>query len=877
MTTEAEFESSDSLGAPQAIAESPWVVMKFGGTSVSSADNWQVIASLVQHRLDAGLKPVVVHSALTGVSSALDQLLSAAANGVAAEGLEIIRKQHFALAKELGVDGPALLDDSFQELEQLIAGVRLLREVSIRVRVRIMALGELMSTKVGAAFLQLNGIPLDWVDARELLRSTSRNVAPRVRDYLTATCDHEADAKLQERLAESGNVILTQGFIARNRVGETVLLGRGGSDTSAAYLAARLQARRLEIWTDVPGMFSADPRVVPSARLLVALRYDEAQELASAGSSVLHPRCISPLRPHGIPLFIRCTMAPDIHGTVISPVTDEIEPQVKGVCVRNDVTLVSMDSVGMWHEVGFLARAFAIFSEHGVSVDFVSTSETNVTVSIDTADGVLLADTQEALLSNLQDLCRTQIITQCAAVSLVGRKIRTILSRLAPALEVFEEEKIHLMTQAANDLNLSFVISEDQSAKLVRKLHTTVIRRSGGSPAFGASWEQLFHGDALMSHTSGTWWLERRDELLSLATQQLNAYVYDKATVKNAARSLLDLKSVDRVLYAVKANFNAELLRVLDAEGVDFECVSPGEVEWLEEVLPGLDLNRILFTPNFAPREEFEWAVERGLQVTLDNLHPLQAWPELFKGQRVFVRLDPGQGRGHHEHVKTAGVHSKFGVPRFEVDELIQLVKSAGAEVIGIHAHSGSGVSDPDAWRAVAAELIKVAERFPAVETIDLGGGLGIPEKPGDKPFDLTRMDATLAEIKAAYPRYQLWIEPGRFLVACAGVLLTRVTQVKGKGDMRYVGVGTGMNSLIRPALYGSYHEIVNLTRCDEAPSQTVTIVGPICETGDRLGTDRLLPPSQEGDVILIANAGAYGYVMSSNYNRREIAKEIVI
>ena len=108
-------------------------------------------------------------------------------------------------------------------------------------------------------------------------------------------------------------------------------------------------------------------------------------------------------------------------------------------------------------------------------------------------------------------------------------------------------------------------------------------------------------------------------------------------------------------------------------------------------------------------------------------------------------------------------------------------------------------------------------------------------------------------------------------------MLLTRCTQTKGKGEMLYVGVGTGMNSLIRPALYGSYHEIVNLSKADQAPSETVTIVGPICETGDRLGSDRLLPPTEEGDVILIANAGAYGYVMSSQYNRREVAKEIVI
>ena len=877
MTSEAEFESGDALGAPQAIAESPFVVMKFGGTSVSSVESWETIENLIRHRLKEGLKPVVVHSALKGVSNLLAQALDDAIHGDPRDALQLIRDQHLSLSSVLGIDGPGLLEESLHELEQLVAGVRLVREVSVRVRVRVMALGELMSTRIGAAWLESRGVPVDWHDARDFLTTLQRGGSKHSRDYLSATCSYDADPDLQEKLLRDDRVVLTQGFIARNRSGETVLLGRGGSDTSAAYLAARLQARRLEIWTDVPGMFTADPRLVPSARLLVALRYEEAQELASAGSSVLHPRCISPLRPHGIPLFIRSTMAPEIHGTVISPVTGEIEPQVKGICVRGGVTLISLDSVGMWHEVGFLARAFAVFSEHGVSVDFVSTSETNVTVSVETADGVLAEDTQDAVISDLEQLCRVRVITQCAAVSLVGQKIRTILPRLAPALEVFEEEKIHLMTQAANDLNLSFVIGEDQSARLATKLHATIIRKSGGSPAFGPSWEELFHKDAVHTPVSDAWWVTRRDELLELATQQPNAYVYDGASVRAAADSLTSLDNVSRVLYAVKANFNADLIRLLDDAGVDFECVSPGEVEWLEEVLPGLSLDRILFTPNFAPREEYQWALERGLQVTLDNLHPLQHWPDLFKGQKIFVRIDPGQGRGHHEHVKTAGVHSKFGVPRFEIDELETLVKAAGAEVIGIHAHSGSGVSDAEAWRAVGSELLRVAERFPSVRVIDLGGGLGIPEKPGDRPFDLARMDETLREIRDAYPQYELWIEPGRFLVARAGVLLTHVTQVKGKGDMRYIGVGIGMNTLIRPALYGSYHEIVNLTKYGEAPSITATVVGPICETGDRLGTDRLLPPSDEGDVMLIANAGAYGYVMSSFYNRREVAPEIVI
>jgi diaminopimelate decarboxylase/aspartate kinase len=763
------------------------------------------------------------------------------------------------------------------QLDQLVAGVRLVKEVSVRVRVRIMALGELMSTRLGAEFLAQVGLPVQWVDARDLLVSRSRNGRNPVNAFLSATCEFGPDEAMQSTLAAHGKVILTQGFIARNRAGATVLLGRGGSDTSAAYFAAMLAARRLEVWTDVPGMFSADPRVVPSARLLIALHYDEAQELASAGSSVLHPRCISPLREYGIPLFVRSTAAPQIAGTVISSVTEEVEPQVKGICIRNGLTLISMNTVGMWHEVGFLAKAFAAFSDNGVSVDLVSTSETNVTVSIDTSDGMLPEEIEASLIHDLEELCQVRVIADCSAVSLVGRKIRTIIPRLAPALEVFEEERIHLMSQAANDLNLSFVVDRQQGPRLVGKLHASIMRKKGASTVFGASWERLFAGDEPVARAADTWWMRKRDELLRVADDHLNAYVYDRDSVEQAAKSLLDLKSINRVLYAVKANFNAELLRIMGAAGVDFECVSPGEVEWLEEIFPDLDLARILFTPNFAPRHEYEWGLRKGLQVTLDNLYPLQAWPELFSGQKLFIRVDPGQGRGHHEHVKTAGVHSKFGVPRFEVDELIRLVDAAGADVVGIHAHSGSGILDPENWRSVAVELVQIAERFPSVKAIDLGGGLGVPEKPGDKSFDLDRLDEMLAEIREAYPQYELWLEPGRFLVASAGVLLTQVTQTKGKGDMQYIGVGTGMNSLIRPALYGSYHEIVNLSRADTAPSETVTIVGPICETGDRLGSDRLLPPTAEGDVLLVANAGAYGHVMSSHYNRREVAKEIVI
>jgi diaminopimelate decarboxylase/aspartate kinase len=874
---EAGFEDSATLGASKEVARSPWVVLKFGGTSVSSRASWETITGLVRARLDAGLRPVIVHSALSGVSNALEETLASAVSGDPADRLAQIRRQHCDLASALELDGEELLGERLHELEQLIAGVRLVKEVSVRVRVRVMALGELMSTLLGAAYLANQGIPVQWMDARDLLSSRSRPGRNPVTSYLSATCDYSHDDALSQKLAEVGGVVLTQGFIARNKSGETVLLGRGGSDTSAAYFAGKLRARRLEIWTDVPGMFTADPRVVPSARLLVSIHYDEAQELASAGSSVLHPRCISPARDNGFPIFIRSTADPGIKGTVISSVTEEVEPQVKGICIRNGLTLVSMTTVGMWHQVGFLARAFAAFSENGVSVDLVSTSETNVTVSVDTSDGMLPDDVEESLVHDLEKLCRVNVISNCSAVSLVGRKIRTIMPRLGPALEVFEEERIHLMSQAANDLNLSFVVDKQQGPRLVGKLHASIIRKTGASHVFGPSWERLFAGDEPIARAADTWWMKKRAKLLELGETEANAYVYDRDSVIEAATNLTGLKNVDRILYAVKANFNEELIRAIDTCGVDFECVSPGEVEWVEKVIPGLEPDRILFTPNFAPREEYAWALERGLQVTLDNLFPLQAWPEIFQGRKLFVRIDPGQGRGHHEHVKTAGVHSKFGVPRFEVAELKRLMADAGAEVVGIHAHSGSGILDPNNWRTVAGELVQIAEQFPAVETIDLGGGLGVPDKPGDIPIDLATVDATLAEIKEAYPQYRLWLEPGRYIVARAGVLLTRVTQTKGKGEMRYIGVGTGMNSLVRPALYGAYHEIVNLTRADQAPSETVTIVGPICETGDRLGSDRLMPPTEEGDVILIANAGAYGYVMSSKYNMREVAREIVI
>ncbi|MEN7344143.1 MAG: bifunctional aspartate kinase/diaminopimelate decarboxylase, partial [Pseudomonadota bacterium] len=658
---------------------------------------------------------------------------------------------------------------------------------------------------------------------------------------------------------------------------ETVLLGRGGSDTSAAYFAAMLSAQRLEIWTDVPGMFSADPRIVPAARLLKQLHYDEAQEIASTGGLVLHPRCIGPLRNAQIPLFVRCTPRPELPGTLIANLKTDPEPSVKAISLRQNITLISMDGVVMWQEVGFLANVFAVFSDHGVSIDLVSTSESNVTVSIDGEAGPDSEDDLRALIEALSEYCRVKLIRNCAAVSLVGRKIRAHLHKIGPSLSVFEEHQVHLLSQAANDLNLTVVVDEAQGYRLVQQLHPSVIGKRANDDMLGDSWESLNASPDQTSVVEPSWWRDRRDALLKIMSTRSNCYVYDAATIKARMASLQGLSNIDNVLFAMKANSNPEILNLVYEAGLGFECVSPGELERVFGLFPDLDPKRVLYTPNFAPAEDYVAGFTRGVRVTLDNLFPLRAWPEVFKGQDVFVRLDPGKGRGHHEHVRTAGVHSKFGVPLFELPLLETLVSSVGCRVVGIHAHSGSGITEPGSWRQVAEILVDASARFPDVSVLDLGGGLGVPEKPGDASLDLQAFDESLSALKTRYPALSLWLEPGRFLVAESGVLLSRVTQTKGKGAVQYVGLSTGMNSLIRPALYGAYHEIVNLTQLDQPADQAVTIVGPICETGDTLGADRLMPSTSSGDVILIANTGAYGYVMASHYNLRAPAEELLL
>jgi len=216
-------------------------------------------------------------------------------------------------------------------------------------------------------------------------------------------------------------------------------------------------------------------------------------------------------------------------------------------------------------------------------------------------------------------------------------------------------------------------------------------------------------------------------------------------------------------------------------------------------------------------------------------------------------------------------------VPLSELDELQSLVRSSGVTIFGLHAHTGSGITDIRNWPQTALELSQVAAQLGTIEVLNIGGGFGVPDSNHRTPLDLAALDAALAAFKADHPGVSLWIEPGRYLVAVGGVLLARVTQLKQKGAQGYIGVATGMNALIRPALYGAFHEVVNLSRWGEPNAGSYDVVGPICESGDVLGHDRLLPETHEGDVLLVANTGAYGRSMASSYNLRQPPEEILL
>ncbi len=874
----------------------PWVVLKFGGTSVAAIEHWRTIARQVESHARER-RVLLVCSALAGTTDLLEQGLAAAREGRESDALDRIERTHADLAAAAGLDpaAPALepMRAHLEEARRLLEGVALTREAPPRLAARVLAVGELAATRLGAVILEALGVRARWLDARELLVSAPPPLAGDERRYLAAPVPPRRDPEAVERAAAGAAVVLTQGFIARTPPpdGETCLLGRGGSDTSASLLAALAGAELLEIWTDVPGLFTADPREVPAARLIRRIGYREARELASLGAKVLHPSCLEPVARHGIPVTIRCTPHPDLAGTRIERERED-HPAVTAVTCRRGATLLSVSTVAMWNTPGFLARFFRPFEELGVSVDLIGTSESAVSVTLDAVPGGVGARSEagagdgggargpggrlfQRLLEGLGELGEVRVVHPCAVVSIVGRRIRATLAEVAPALTAFQERPVHLISNSAEDLNLSFVVDEDEGATLVQRLHDLLFSSRGDDPRLGPTWE-LLRGAPRPEHT-GAWWVGRRTALLERMRDGRPRYVYDLATVRERARRLKgELPSVGRFYYSMKANPHPEILAALAGEGFGVECVSVEEVEAARACLGGEV--PLLFTPNFCPAAEYERAAALGAELTVDGPQLGEDPAGPLRGRAVAVRLDPGWGAGHHDKVRTGGPQSKFGHPAEDFEALRAALEAAGAKIVGLHAHLGSGILEPDAWPSLARLLVAVAESAgDGLKWIDLGGGLGVPERPGQPELDLAAVEAGLAPIARALPGVELRLEPGRYLVAEAGVLLAPVTQVRHKGRTVFVGVATGMNSLIRPALYGAWHPIVNLTRYPAPADQFVQVVGPICESGDVLGRDRWLAAPRPGDVLLIGNAGAYGHAMASHYNLRPPAVEVVL
>lgn len=849
------------------------LVTKFGGTSVSSRETWDNIAAITRRHLCTDVQPVIVCSALTQASNKLEKAPDAALINEHLSIVEDLKQGYQKLADELEVDFD-LISADFEQLNNWLMGIALLKQAPAKTRAEILSLGELMMTRLGHAFLNKQGIKTHWLDARQHL-VTHPFQGNESAHYLAAHCTTSYDPEFAKSLLATGcDAIITQGFIAANPEGETVLLGRGGSDTSGGLFAALLQAQVCEIWTDVPGIYTANPHQLPHARLLKQLNYDEAQEIASMGAKVLHPNCIPPVRKANIPMVVKFTRMPEHSGTRISQDVDDLAPLIKSIQVKHSISLISIDTLNMWHQVGFLADVFAVFKQHGFSVDLLSSSEFNITLSLDSNTKLYKREALEALIADLNKMGRAKLIEPCSAVSLVGHHIRTVLPQLGPALEVFEAKQIYLMSLASNDLNLTFVVDESHADKLSQQLHHLLIENNPQVYYYSKSWHEEF-GNPAKKPTP--WWETRREELLAIAANQSPCYVYDNKTQAERAQQLQALKAVDRIYYAIKANPHPSIIKTLYPLGIGFECVSLEELKLVLELYPEIDRERLLFTPNFAARKEYEQAFDMGCMVTIDSLYPLQHWGDLFRGKTLIFRIDPGTGAGHHKHVSTGGNESKFGIVKEDLQTLLKRVDELGIQVRGLHTHSGSGILTPELWQETALMLAGMTKFFPQVQSINLGGGLGVVEKPGQQALDLAVLDQALLAVKGQYPQLQIWLEPGRFFVSESGVILAKVTQRKEKGKVNFVGVETGMNSLIRPSLYGAYHEIVNLSRLHEEKSMHAHIVGPICESGDTLGYDRMLPATQEGDVLLIANAGAYGHCMSSHYNLRQPAQEIAL
>ncbi|HEY0975822.1 MAG TPA: diaminopimelate decarboxylase [Flavobacteriales bacterium] len=358
-------------------------------------------------------------------------------------------------------------------------------------------------------------------------------------------------------------------------------------------------------------------------------------------------------------------------------------------------------------------------------------------------------------------------------------------------------------------------------------------------------------------------------------------YVYDAAIMQRQAERLKKAftGTPTRFMYACKALTNITVLKHMRKLGLGLDTVSIEEAEI--GLRAGFTPEEILFTPNMVSFAEFERAVEMGVHINIDSIPMLERFGNTYKGRvPVCIRINPHIMAGGNERISTGHVDSKFGISIHQLRHVERIVASHQLRVEGLHMHTGSDILDTGVFLRAAELLLETAERFPQLRFLDLGSGFKVPYKSEDIATDVEDLGSRLCERIRTFNAgrtqpVELWFEPGKFLVSESGVLLVSVDLVKQTTATVFAGVNSGLNHLIRPMLYGSYHGIVNVSRPAGTP-RIYTVVGYICET-DTFAWDRQLPEVQEGDVLAFLNAGAYGFSMASNYNSRPRPAEVLV
>jgi len=363
-------------------------------------------------------------------------------------------------------------------------------------------------------------------------------------------------------------------------------------------------------------------------------------------------------------------------------------------------------------------------------------------------------------------------------------------------------------------------------------------------------------------------------------------YVYNENILRQRCRDMINLCAYPHfvVNYAMKANTNIHLMSIIREEGLRVDVSSAGEA--IAAIAAGFAPENMLFIVNGVSAEELEYAINLGMTISVDSLSQLETYGKINPGGKIALRFNSGIGGGHHEKVITCGDGTKFGIMPEYIPQVHQLLAQYKLKLIGINHHIGSQ-NWGDLFLEGAQELLNIARQFPNLEFIDLGGGFAVPynKQDGEQPMNLQQLGQSLDKFLNAFvteygKNITFIIEPGRYIAAECGVLLGTVHALKNCGQSRYAGTDMGFSVFARPTLYDAHHDI-EIYRKNNAPlgdkTEIVNIVGNQCESGDYIAKERRLPLLQEGDVLGVMDAGAYGYSMSSQYNHRQRPAEILI